>query len=110
MAVIIDMDMPINCVDCDRRYIRGLLDCKLIFSGCANCGRHPNCPLKSTDDVVPMENIDNMIAEINSRLDGVNYTLEILVKNDNMIPVMKGAKDAIEECLDIINKYCKENT
>lgn len=52
MAVIIDMDMPINCVDCDRRYIRGLLDCKLIFSGCANCGRHPNCPLKSTDEMI----------------------------------------------------------
>ena len=51
MAVIIDTPMPINCVDCDRRYIRGIIDCKLIFSGCANCGRHPKCPLKNTDDL-----------------------------------------------------------
>lgn len=46
MAVIFDIPMPENCVECDERAIRQLLWCKLIFSGCANCGRHPKCPLK----------------------------------------------------------------
>ena len=46
MAVILDIPMPENCVECDERQIRQLLWCKLIYSGCANCGRHPDCPLK----------------------------------------------------------------
>lgn len=50
--MIIKTPMPINCVDCDNRGIRGIVDCKLIFSGCANCGRHPNCPLKDEDDCI----------------------------------------------------------
>ena len=49
--MIIKTPMPINCVDCDNRGIRGIVDCKLIYSGCANCGRHPNCPLKDDSDV-----------------------------------------------------------
>ena len=52
MAVIIDIDMPINCYECDRRYIRQLIDCQLIFRGCANCGRHPSCPLRSADEML----------------------------------------------------------
>lgn len=51
MAVIRnDIDLPVNCVECDEMGIRG--DCRLIFSGCANCGRHPNCPLKSADEML----------------------------------------------------------
>ena len=46
----IDVPMPINCVDCDNREIRPLIGCKLIYSGCANCGRHPDCPLKEVSD------------------------------------------------------------
>ena len=42
----IDIPMPTNCEECDERGIRQLLWCRLIHSGCANCGRHPNCPLK----------------------------------------------------------------
>lgn len=49
--MIIKTPIPINCVDCDNRGIRGIVDCKLIYSGCANCGRHPNCPLKDDSDV-----------------------------------------------------------
>ena len=42
----IDIPMPDNCEECDERGIRQLLWCRLIHSGCANCGRHPKCPLK----------------------------------------------------------------
>ena len=45
MGIIIDIPMPINCVDCDNRAIRPLIGCKLIYQGCANCGRHPKCPI-----------------------------------------------------------------
>lgn len=46
MAVIItDMDMPINCSACEESGISALIGCQLIYKGCANCGRHPNCPL-----------------------------------------------------------------
>lgn len=51
MAVIRnDIDLPKNCVECDKKGIRG--DCRLIFSGCANCGRHPSCPLRSADEML----------------------------------------------------------
>ena len=69
MAVILDIDMPINCSECDRRYIRQLIDCQLIFRGCANCGRHPSCPLKSADDLYK-----------NGYLDGANDALDIAIR------------------------------
>lgn len=47
MMVLLDMDMPENCVECDEIGIRAILECRLIFSGCANCGRHPHCPIKA---------------------------------------------------------------
>lgn len=50
-----DIDLPNNCVECEEKGIRG--GCRLIFSGCANCGRHPNCPLKSTDKLIEEINI-----------------------------------------------------
>ena len=46
----IDIPMPTNCKECDERDIRQLLWCRLIYSGCANCGRHPNCPLKEVNE------------------------------------------------------------
>ena len=46
----IDIPMPTNCKECDEREIRQLLWCRLIYSGCANCGRHPNCPLKEVSN------------------------------------------------------------
>lgn len=45
--IILDMEMPKSCVECDEIGIRAILECRLIFSGCANCGRHPNCPIKA---------------------------------------------------------------
>ena len=44
--VLLDMEMPQNCVVCNNMGLRYFLECNLIFSGCANCGRHPNCPIK----------------------------------------------------------------
>lgn len=48
--------MPINCEECEERHIRSIFDCQLIFSGCANCGRHPKCPL---NDFVLKDNEDS---------------------------------------------------
>lgn len=45
--ILLDMEMPKNCVECDKIGIRAILECRLIFSGCANCGRHPNCLIKA---------------------------------------------------------------
>lgn len=45
MVAIKDMEMPSCCSECDSKGIRAINDCQLIFDGCANCGRHPNCPL-----------------------------------------------------------------
>jgi hypothetical protein len=45
--------MPKNCVECNRIGLQQIIDCQLIFSGAANCGRHPNCPLT---EIVTCEN------------------------------------------------------
>lgn len=45
MIAIKGMKMPKNCVECNDLGLQEALDCRLIYSGCANCGRHPDCPL-----------------------------------------------------------------
>lgn len=45
MVAIKDMEMPKNCVECNHMDLQQAINCQLIYSGCANCGRHPNCPL-----------------------------------------------------------------
>lgn len=45
MIAIKDMEMPKNCVECNHMDLQQAINCQLIYSGCANCGRHPNCPL-----------------------------------------------------------------
>lgn len=60
--IVIDMDMPENCVECHEKGIQELLECRLIFSGCANCGRHPNCPIKCD-----IEQIRDEIEQLTSR-------------------------------------------
>ena len=50
MAIInTSVNLPENCEECERKGIRG--NCRFIFSGLANCGRHPSCPLKDVDDI-----------------------------------------------------------
>lgn len=51
MSIVINTKMPINCEECHSMGTRNLNDCQLIFSGCANCGRHPNCPLVDIEDI-----------------------------------------------------------
>ena len=45
MIAIKGMKMPKNCLECNRLNLQEALGCRLIYSGCANCGRHPDCPL-----------------------------------------------------------------
>lgn len=48
--VAIDMEMPKNCVECNHMDLQQAINCQLIYSGCANCGRHPNCPLVEIEE------------------------------------------------------------
>ena len=86
--IVIDMDMPKNCVECHKKGIQELLECRLIFSGCANCGRHPNCPIKCD-----IEDIEADIAEY----------------RDNFVCAGRGnIASAVENCIRIIDKYKAE--
>lgn len=44
------------------------------------------------------------ISKMQGYLDGVNITLDVLQKNDGLIPRMEGAKTTLEECLSIIKE------
>lgn len=50
MIAIKDMEMPENCIECNRKDLQQAINCQLIYSGCANCGRHPNCPLVEVEE------------------------------------------------------------
>lgn len=54
------------------------------------------------------EDLNKIIAEMRSFLDGVNITLDVLVENDPLIPKMEAAKTTLEECLSIIAKYAQK--
>jgi hypothetical protein len=43
-------------------------------------------------------------AQFKSHLRGVEITLEVLVENDPLRPKFEGAKETLEECLEIIDK------
>jgi hypothetical protein len=57
---------------------------------------------------ISKENLNMIIAEMRSRLDGVKITLDVLVENDPLIPKMEAAKTTLEECLSIIAKYAQK--
>lgn len=59
-------------------------------------------------EYISKEDLNKIIAEMHSRLDGVNITLDVLVENDALIPRMEGAKTTLEECLSIIAKYTQK--
>lgn len=48
--------------------------------------------------------IDKIKGQIKDYLRGVEITLEVLVENDPLRPQMEGAKDTLEECLELIDK------
>ena len=53
---------------------------------------------------IEREVLDKIREQIKSHLRGVEITLEVLVENDQLRPKMEGAKDTLEECLEIIDK------
>lgn len=53
---------------------------------------------------IEREVLDKIREQIKSHLRGVEITLEVLVENDPLRPKMEGAKDTLEECLEIIDK------
>jgi len=87
MGVIIsEMKMPKNCVCCNDIGIREILGCKLIFSGCANCGRHPYCPLKSVDGLI--EKI-NKLAYSETEYGIEEFDASKIVRLDDLIEIIK---------------------
>lgn len=48
--------------------------------------------------------LDKIREQIKSNIRGVEITLEVLAENDPLIPKMEGAKDTLENCLEIIDK------
>lgn len=65
---------------------------------------------QETVKAIPIERLEQIRAEIESKLQGVNTTLDVLVKDDALIPTMKTAKTILEDVLDIIDKALKEQT
>ncbi len=59
-------------------------------------------------EYIPKEDLNKIIVEMRSRLDGVNISLDVLVENDPLIPKMEAAKTTLEECLSIIAKYAQK--
>lgn len=45
MVAIKGLEMPKNCIECNHMDLQQAINCQHIFDGCANCGRHPKCPL-----------------------------------------------------------------
>lgn len=43
--------------------------------------------------------------QIKFNLKGVEITLEVLVEDDPLMPVMKGAKDTLEDCLELFDRF-----
>lgn len=54
--------------------------------------------------------LDKIKGQIKDYLRGVEITLEVLVENDPLRPKMEGAKDTLEECLELIDKAETEGT
>lgn len=98
MAVIIDMDMPKSCLDCKLYFgTKCPITNKRVSKNVLNNTLHKDCPLKSADE---------MIEEIEHRKEALDYTLNILVKGDSMEERLQGAKEAVEEMIEIAHKYC----
>ena len=53
--------------------------------------------------------LDKIRNQIKSHLRGVEIALEVLVENDPLRPKMEGAKDTLEDCLELIDKYKEES-
>jgi hypothetical protein len=52
---------------------------------------------------------DKIREQIKDYLRGVEITLEVLVENDPLRPKMEGAKDTLEECLELIDRAESED-
>ena len=62
-------------------------------------------------EYIEREVLDKIKAQLKSNLRGVEITLEVLVENDPLRPKMEGAKDTLEDCLELIDKAeSKEET
>lgn len=69
------------------------------------CARKDLEALTHAMNVLEQEPIlDKIREQIKDYLRGVEITLEVLVENDPLRPKMEGAKDTLEECLELIDR------
>ncbi len=54
-------------------------------------------------EYIEREVLDKIKEQLKSNLRGVEITLEVLVENDPLRPKMEGAKDTLEDCLELID-------
>ena len=59
---------------------------------------------------IEREVLDKIREQIKSNLRGVEIALEVLVENHPLRPKMEGAKDTLEDCLELIDKAETEET
>ena len=59
---------------------------------------------------IEREVLDKIREQMKDYLRGVEITLEVLVENDPLRPKMEGAKDTLEECLELIEQAEIEET
>ena len=110
-------DLGVDCISRDvvKNYIQAHIH-EIITESGEDKNKHTNRVLRSMiygvdcmPSVTPQEPIlDKIRDQIKSHLRGVEITLEVLVENDPLRPKMEGAKDTLEECLEIIDKYKAE--
>lgn len=55
-------------------------------------------------EYIEREVLDKIKGQMKDYLRGVEITLEVLVENDPLRPKMEGAKDTLEECLELIDR------
>ena len=68
--------------------------------------------IKAVDSIKALEQesiLDRIRNQIKSNLRGVEIALEILVENDPLRPKMEGAKDTLEDCLELIDRLESED-
>ena len=69
-----------------------------------------SCDNKDAMKVLEQEPIlDKIRKQIKSNLRGVEIALEVLVENHPLRQKMEGAKDTLEDCLELIDKAESEN-
>ena len=97
MAVIINMNIPEACNSCPMEMQRcGVWWCAITGYDTYGVGKPDYCPLKSADDYIPREKINEMIAEIIDK----SWNIDMYDSD------LDFECSYLSDVLSIIHKYC----